>query len=225
MDAAGIAELHTNRDGIVRVRDDVAGIKAVINAGEVRRLRRRVRDKQDEIAAQGRPKGGQVYGYRHGVDESGGKTLVMELAQAEAIRWAADAVLSGWSLTNIGAELRRRGHKGRRGGALGPSTIRQMLTSPTIAGMRQHCGTIVGPGCWEPIISEETRQLIKAKLSGPRVIQLAPDRPDGRRHGGPRTGGNYQVTHNALSKYPGRKYVLTGGLSVCGACGSPLGGT
>ena len=27
--AAGITELHTNRDGIVRVGDDIAGIKAV----------------------------------------------------------------------------------------------------------------------------------------------------------------------------------------------------
>src|SRR5271170_5153085 len=35
LEAAGITELHTNRDGIVRVVDVVAGIKAVLNAHEV----------------------------------------------------------------------------------------------------------------------------------------------------------------------------------------------
>ena len=43
--AAGISELHTNRDGIVRVGDDIAGIKAVLNAGEIRKLKKRVNDR------------------------------------------------------------------------------------------------------------------------------------------------------------------------------------
>src|SRR5882757_1051959 len=34
MEAAGVDELDTNRDGVVRVRDAVAGIKAVLNADE-----------------------------------------------------------------------------------------------------------------------------------------------------------------------------------------------
>lgn len=44
MDAAGITELHTNRDGIVRVHDEVAGIRAVLGAAEVRRIKCRVND-------------------------------------------------------------------------------------------------------------------------------------------------------------------------------------
>ena len=64
LDAAGITELHTDRDGVVRVRDEVAGIKAVLAAAEVRKLKRRVNDKLDELAAQGRPAGGRYFGYR-----------------------------------------------------------------------------------------------------------------------------------------------------------------
>ena len=64
LDAAGIAELHTDRDGIVRVRDEVAGIKAVLAAAEVRKLKRRVNDKLAELAALGRPAGGVPFGYR-----------------------------------------------------------------------------------------------------------------------------------------------------------------
>jgi len=45
LDVAGITELHTNRDGVVPVRDEVAGIKAMLNAGEVRKLKRRVNDR------------------------------------------------------------------------------------------------------------------------------------------------------------------------------------
>ena len=94
LDAAGITELHTNRDGIVRVRDEVVGIKAVLNADEVRKLKRRVNDRLDAIAAEGRPAGSVVFGYRHGRDETGGKTLVQIPEQAEAIRGAAERVLS-----------------------------------------------------------------------------------------------------------------------------------
>ena len=54
---AGIDEVHTRRDGIVRVGDDVAGIKAVLSAGGLRRLKKRVRDKHAELAAEGRPSG------------------------------------------------------------------------------------------------------------------------------------------------------------------------
>src|SRR5262245_36062582 len=71
LDAAGITEVHTNRDGIVRVRDEVAGIKAVLAAAEVRKLRRRVNDRLAEIAAEGRPHGGRTFGYRKAVDDSG----------------------------------------------------------------------------------------------------------------------------------------------------------
>src|SRR5262249_21043273 len=53
LDAAGVHEVHTMRDGVVRVQDEVAGIKAVLAAGEVRRLRRRVNDKLDARAAAG----------------------------------------------------------------------------------------------------------------------------------------------------------------------------
>ena len=71
LDAAGITEVHTDRDGIVRVRDEVAGIKAVLAAAEVRKLKRRVNDKLDELAALGRPAGGRYFGYRRVVDDDG----------------------------------------------------------------------------------------------------------------------------------------------------------
>ena len=113
---AGISELHTNRDGIVRVGDDAAGIKAVLNAGEVRRLRRRVNDALDQIAAEGRPGGAHPYGYRNVWNERGEAVLEVVPEQAEVIKWAAGRILAGWSLNAVAAELAARGVPTRHGG-------------------------------------------------------------------------------------------------------------
>jgi site-specific DNA recombinase len=98
MDVAGITELHTNRDGIVRVQDEVAGIKAVLGAGEVRRLKRRVNDTLAEKAALGEPPGSRPFGYEHAKTEDGTKTYVQVPSEAESIRQPAEWVLSGWAL-------------------------------------------------------------------------------------------------------------------------------
>jgi site-specific DNA recombinase len=60
----GVDELHTRREGVTRMDDVVGGIKAVLDAAEVRKLRKRVIDKKDELARQGRPGGMLGFGYR-----------------------------------------------------------------------------------------------------------------------------------------------------------------
>jgi site-specific DNA recombinase len=207
--AAGLTELHTRRDGIVRLGDVVAGIKAVINAHEVRRLKERLMDRLDENASQGQPPGSKPFGYEH-AEVDGVKTYVQIPEQAKAIRWAAGKVLAGWSLASVAAALRDRGWKGAHGGTLAGSQVRKMLTNPTTAGHRIHRGVDVGKGNWEPILDEATWQACRAKLSAPRTV----DRAD---------GGTYEVGP-AHRGFTGRKYVLTGGLAVCGVCGAPLMG-
>ncbi len=209
LDAAGITELHTTRDGIVRVRDEVSGIKAVLAASEVRKLTRRVNDRLDDIASEGRPSGATPFGYRHTLDASGEKTLEIVPQQAGAILWAADRVLAGWSLTHIAAELTARGFRGAHGGKLTQQSIRSMVTAPTIAGLRVHRGEIVRKGLWPEILDEDTWNQCRAKLAAGRTVQ--------------RTGGGaYTVGTDRVP--PGRKYTLTGGLAVCGVCRAPLVG-
>lgn len=208
LDAAGIHELHTRRDGIVRVHDDVAGIKAVLAAGEARRLRARTRDALAVRAADGRPHGAEGFGYRKGRDAEGRTARVIVTEEAEAIRWAADAVLSGWSLARVGAELRARGLRGRHGGGFSPTSVRTLLLSPAIAGIRSHHGVLTR-ATWEPILAEETWRAVRAKLARPRVIQAV-------------DGGTRKV--GVAQRRAGRRYLLTG-LAVCGECGSPLTGT
>jgi site-specific DNA recombinase len=211
LDTAGITELHTNRDGLVRVRDEVAGIKAVLAAGEVRKLKRRINDRLDAIAAEGRPPGSKPFGYVHGVDEDGGKTYAVVPEQADAIRWAADKVLSGWSLANITAELRARGLRGAHGGIISSTRVRSMVTNPTVAGYRVHRGRIVGRGNWIAILDEDTWQACKAKLRGNRTVQRS-------------DGGSYGISAAHRGHAAGRRYLLTG-LAVCGVCHHPLVGS
>jgi DNA invertase Pin-like site-specific DNA recombinase len=210
LDAAGIGELHTNRDGIVQVRDEVAGIKAVLAAGEVRKLRRRVNDRLALLAAEGRPSSANPYGYRHGRDAAGVKTLEVVPEEAAVIRDAAEKALAGWSLSRIAADLTGRGLKGKHGGKITCDTVRSMVTNASVAGLRVYQGRIVGRAVWQPILDEETWHAVRHRLSTPRVV----DRLDG--------------TTYAISMAPrtsARRYLLTGGTAECGSCGFPLIGS
>ncbi|HKS45133.1 MAG TPA: recombinase family protein [Amycolatopsis sp.] len=213
MDAAGITELHTDRDGIVRIRDEVAGIKAVLGAGEVRRLKKRINDMLAEKAALGEAPGSRPFGYRHAKTEDGAKTYEQVPEEADAIRQAAEWVLSGWSLANIAAEFRSRGLIGAHGGTIWPSAVRNWVTLPTVAGHRVYRGQIVARGNWEPILDEATWQACKLKLSQPRRVKRA----DGK--------GTYPIGDQHKGNPAGRKYLLTGGLAVCGVCGARLTGS
>ncbi|HJQ18695.1 MAG TPA: recombinase family protein, partial [Gemmatimonadaceae bacterium] len=126
LDGAGISEIHTNRDGIVRVRDEVASIKAVLAASEVRKLKQRTRDRLDANAKAGQPAGSKPFGYAHAVID-GVKTYVIVDDQAKAIRQAAEWVLAGWSLANIARELNNQGVKSARGSYFRNQTVRKFL--------------------------------------------------------------------------------------------------
>lgn len=206
MDAAGITELHTNRDGIVRVQDEVAGIKAVLGAGEVRRLKRRINDTLKEKAALGEPPGSRPFGYEHAKMTDGTKTYAPVPREADAIRQAAEWVLSGWSLSNIAIELDKRGLRGAHGGKISPQAVKSMVTVPTVAGHRVYRERIVGKGNWPPILDDNTWQACRLKLSQPRRVV----RKDGK--------GTYPVSERHQGNSTGRKYLLTGGLAECGVC-------
>lgn len=160
---AGIEEVHTDRDGIVRL-DEVAGIKAVLAAAERRRLRRRVQDALDDLAAQGRPPAGKHVAYRRVRGPDGKNTIEPIPEVAEAVRWAAEAVLSGWSLSAVARELDRRGIPTAKGGQWATHNVRSMLTAPTVAGLRVRRGEVLRPGTWQPILDVDTWRQLCARL-------------------------------------------------------------
>lgn len=204
LDTAGIEELHTDRDGVVRVQDEVAGIKAVLAAAEVRILTRRVRDTLAEKARRGEPGGRVSWGYERAFLDDGTKTLVIVEDQAALIREAATRVLAGWSLRSCAADLAKRGVKLPYGGAMVGDAVRRVLVAPTTAGKRAH-GEKLYEGNWPAILDEETWQLLQAQLGRARKVSGR-----GRRQVGGRR-------RNAA-----RRYLLTGGLARCGVCGNEM---
>lgn len=207
--AAGIDQVHTTRTGAVEVKGSrlIGRILAAVDAEEVERTRARIRDRHDALAAEGRPAGGTSYGYRHIADPDGRKRLVVDAEQAEAARWAAAKVLAGWSLSSVAEHLAERDVPTRRGGAWSTTTVKTMLTRPTITGLRVHRGEIVGDGDWEPILDRDTWQQVCAVLAGPRTVAQA-------------SGGTFSVAGAVGPRR--RRYLLTGGTAVCGRCGAAL---
>jgi site-specific DNA recombinase len=194
--AAGITTLHTTREGLIHVDDEIAGIKSVLNAAEVKRLRARVLDKHDALARDGRPWGGTAFGYRSARNGNGEATLEIVPEAAAAARWAADALLSGWSLSAVASRWNDEGIRTARGGKTwGESTVRRALTKPTIAGLRTHKG-ITRKGTWPAILDEQTWHALRALLEARNAA-----RASGRAR---------------------RKFLLTGGIARCGRCGAPL---
>lgn len=234
LDEAGIAEIHTKRDGVIRVDDDVAAIKAVLGAGEVRRVKRRVHDKNRDAAMRGLPPGGKTFGYKRVRTLGGVRTLAFEEEQAEALRWAADMVLNhGWGMHRVAEGIRARGIAGAKRRKvideatgepvidpltgepvtvptqMAPQQLRRTLMSPTVAGLRVYRGEVVGKGNWPAILSEETHQRLKAHFAAPRTIT----RSDGKA---------YPITPIDRTGKSARRYLLTGGVAVCGVCHAPL---
>jgi DNA invertase Pin-like site-specific DNA recombinase len=213
LDTAGIHELHTKRDGIVRVRDAVAGIKAVLAADEVRRLKKRVNDRLDEIAAEGRPAAGVHFAHRRAVDQDGNKILVLDEDDAAVVREVAGRVLDGWGLITIANDLTARGVRGKNGGRLSPRGIKGMVTSPSVAGHRVHRGRIVRRGCFPAVLDESTWQAVCARLSQPRRVRRTDGQPD------------IEINEKFFGKSGARKYLMTGGYVICAVCRAPLTGS
>jgi hypothetical protein len=68
------------------------------------------------------------------------------------------------------------------------------MRSPRIAGIREHRGEEVGPAEWDGIIDPDTHRRLAVRLAGTGAAK-----------------GNRD-----------RRYLLTGGLAVCGLCGTAL---
>lgn len=162
------------------------------------RSERSVAGKRDAARA-GRWSGAAPYGYELVRDAAGnptrdGRLLVVPEA-ARVIREAARRVLAGDSVYRVCHDLNQRGLPAPRGGPWRTPALRSILVSPTAAGLRDYKGTVVADGLWDGILSIEQHKALRERLS------------DNRRSKGVRLRS---------------KYLLTGGIIVCGRCSTRL---
>jgi site-specific DNA recombinase len=141
LERRGIASVHTVREGERDVAEGggrmVSRIMAAVDAESAEVTRVRIRRALRQLAAEGRPNGGRVFGYVSAVGEDGRKTRAVVPHEAEAIRWAATELLRGETLASVARAFEARGlaHV-RKGKFWYPTHIRNLVTNPTVAGLR-----------------------------------------------------------------------------------------
>jgi DNA invertase Pin-like site-specific DNA recombinase len=177
---------------------------------------RRVAAQRRSIALTGAPVGGtRPFGWDwhrdvtvqpDGSVKDGKRTHVLNEVEAAEIRRVADELLNGARINHLVDDLNARGVMTPRGNQWKAQTLKQMLLSPRLAGLRVHQGQVlIDPntkewvrGQWEPILDDHTWMAVADRLS-----DVAGERE--RR------------------AEPQRKYLI-GGVLRCSECNGPLHG-
>lgn len=194
---AALCSVVENFDSRIKASRMAGRIVAVFADEESTNTGIRVKAAQQRSAEQGRPHGGgsRIYGYDRERDSRGrvvpGSPLVVVPGEAEIIRQMVTELLAGSSLYAVAKRLNEEGVVTSREKPWTAGSISQLLKSPVLANKRRHHG-ILYEGTWEPILDENTRLRIEARLKQNR---------------------NGRVT-NATS-------LLTG-IAHCGVCGKRM---
>jgi site-specific DNA recombinase len=206
----GITSIHTVREGERDVADGggrmVSRIIAAVDAEYAEVTRVRIRRAMRQLAAEGRPVGGRLFGYRPAIGEDGRKTRAIVPVEAEAIRWAAQELLRGATLGSVAQAFEARGltHT-KKGKEWTPTHIRGLVTNTSVAGLRRDPEGNLITAIWPPILDEATWRSVKAALTQPVTLMRSDGVP-------------YRTSRK---RRPARRHLLSG-LATCGRCGAPL---
>jgi site-specific DNA recombinase len=121
----------------------------------------RVKAKMLELAEQGLFSGGaRPFGYEsNGID--------VREDEARYVRdWAID-ILDGKTLRAVADSANAAGIKTANGKQWGGTTVRQVLTAPRVAGLRQHQGQVIGDAAWDGLLDYGTWLNVQAILTDP----------------------------------------------------------
>jgi site-specific DNA recombinase len=173
--------IHLYTGGVLDLATHAGGFLGMMNTavawGESKLRSDRVKAAVQRNAGAGKRTGGgsRPFGYkiiRHDLGEGARRRYriigeEIEPAEAEAIKEAATRVLRGESIRSIAFDFNDRGVKPVGGGRWAGSTLRRMLVSPRIAGLREHNGEVVGKAVWPAIIDRATHDRLVGLLDDP----------------------------------------------------------
>jgi hypothetical protein len=158
----------TTSDGRLR-----AHILAGVAEHESGKKSERERRQRDQAAAKGLYQGGRrPFGYAGKAHRERdlrmvpGVTIVPE--EAKVIREIAKRYLKGESLNRIAHDLNERGVQPTGSDEWTVTTLRSLIGSPRLAGLRVHRGEIVGQAEWKPILTMEQHAAIVEKVGNVR---------------------------------------------------------
>jgi len=84
--------------------------------------------------------------------------------EAVIIREVTRRILAGESIHSVVDDLNARGIPTARGGSWRRFGLRELLRNPRLAGLHSYKGKVLGPGPWEPIISVDEHEELRARL-------------------------------------------------------------
>lgn len=158
-----------NRDDRFRT-----GIDALLAEDEVARMSERLKRAAEANARAGRPHGRNLYGYQR-VYDSETKALIrvtLDPITSLIVKSVFEATLRGDSLYAIAKRLNERGVPPRNRkrvarreaeGWTGPA-LKQMLSTPAYAGLRQFQGVVIGPADWPAIVGVDDWEYVQLLL-------------------------------------------------------------
>lgn len=151
----------SNGDSLLVMR-----LMAAVAASESATKSRRVKRKLDEVAAAGMPHGGSRRPFGFEADK-----ITHRPDEANVIRDVTARFLAGESLMSLVRWMDAEGIRSVFDKPWRTGTLRDMMTAPRTAGIREHAGSIIGKAVWDPIITPEDRDRVLALIAQRRVTR------------------------------------------------------
>ncbi|WP_343709229.1 recombinase family protein [Mycobacterium sp.] len=187
---AGVSQVATVTADIDLGNDDglfMARIFAAFAAKESGRKSARIRRKMLQNAERGLPHGSvRPFGYES-------DKITVRPSEAAVVRQMVDRYLAGQSLLSLTVWLSESGVAPAAAKSWQASAVRQILCSGRIAGLREHCGEVIGAAAWPAIITPAERDRVLAR-----------------------------VASRAVTKTRAARTYLLSGMLRCGRCGNRL---
>lgn len=146
------------------------GLEALLAEREADEISENVQRAMRANAAQGRPHGRQLYGYRRIYDPTTKTLLRVEPHpdQAPVVQRIFADYLAGHGARTIANALNAEGVPTTTGAAWRPAGVRRLLERPGYAGRRVHHGDDTGDAMWPPLIDQHTWERAQARIAGRR---------------------------------------------------------
>jgi site-specific DNA recombinase len=147
----------------------VARILTAVAKGEVERKSARQKLANSEAALAGKRRKGTPRPFGYGADH-----VTPAPNEAAAVRWAADCLLGGGTVSAVAREWSARGLRPPQA-PFGPlvrdswkrNSVTVIMSNPAIAGIRTYHGEVVAEGDWAPVLPRETWEAVRALLADP----------------------------------------------------------
>jgi site-specific DNA recombinase len=146
----------------------VADLLAGVSRAEIDAKSERQKRASLQRAEAGKPPSRRAFGYRtDGTPDPDEAPLVAEMFSL---------FLAGSTLTGIARNLNANGHTSTRGKSWNEGSVRVVLRNPRYIAERYYGGERVAAGQWEPLVTVETFEAVRAVLSDPARKKSRPAR-------------------------------------------------